>query len=404
MHDLPPRFNSDMLTHCQTLSQWTDMCRFTSNSGLGPPLNNKPRWYRTNQFSLDVIFHNRMKHYSCLTSNSSMASAIYVPFYAGLDVARYLWGSFNVSVRDSASLDLINWLKTKPEWTNMGGKDHFLVAGRITWDFRRLTDEDKDWGNKLLLLPEVKNMSVLVIESSPWHSNDFGVPYPTYFHPCSEKEVVEWQERMRRVERKWLFAFVGAPRVNQMRSIRGKVLEQCGRSEKCALVRCAGSGGGDHQSDQYCHEPERVMEVFERSVFCLQPQGDSYTRRSAFDAMVAGCVPVFFHPGSAYVQYGWHLDGDYRKYSVFISEEDVRDEKVRIEEVLGGIQMEDVERMREEVIGMIPRLVYGDPRCEGIESKDAFDLAVEGVVNRVGRVRRGIEDGGGVHEWDHFFS
>ncbi|KAI3967736.1 hypothetical protein MKX01_039646, partial [Papaver californicum] len=34
------------------------------------------------------------------------------------------------------------------------------------------------------------------------------------------------------------------------------------------------------------------------------PPGDSPPRRSAFDAvLLAGCIPVFFHPGSAYTSF-----------------------------------------------------------------------------------------------------
>ncbi|KAK2999563.1 hypothetical protein RJ639_023747 [Escallonia herrerae] len=61
-------------------------------------------------------------------------------------------------MRDAASLDLVNSLEKRPEWSIMGGKDHFLVAGRITWDFRRASDEETDWGNKLLFLPAAKNI------------------------------------------------------------------------------------------------------------------------------------------------------------------------------------------------------------------------------------------------------
>ncbi|CAM8999855.1 unnamed protein product [Rhodiola kirilowii] len=158
VHDLPSRFNVDMLKECKSLSLWTNMCKFTTNAGLGPPLENEEGvfsdtgWYATNQFAVDVIFSNRMKQYECLTNDSSLAAAIFVPFYAGFDIARYLWG-YNISVRDAASLELVEWLMKRPEWNIMGGKGHFLVAGRITWDFRRLSESEFDWGNKLLFLP-----------------------------------------------------------------------------------------------------------------------------------------------------------------------------------------------------------------------------------------------------------
>ncbi|XP_015901177.2 xyloglucan galactosyltransferase MUR3 [Ziziphus jujuba] len=425
VHDLPSRFNEDMLKECKSLSLWTNMCKFTTNAGLGPPLENvegvfsNTGWYATNQFAVDVIFGNRMKQYDCLTRDSSLAAAIFVPFYAGFDIARYLWGH-NISRRDAASRDLVDWLMKRPEWGIMGGKDHFLVAGRITWDFRRLSDEESDWGNKLLFLPAAKNMSMLVVESSPWNANDFGIPYPTYFHPAKDADVFIWQDRMRKLERKWLFSFAGAPRPDNPKSIRGQIINECRNSKVGKLLEC-------DFGESKCHSPSSIMQMFQSSLFCLQPQGDSYTRRSAFDSMLAGCIPVFFHPGSAYTQYTWHLPKDYTKYSVFIPEDDIRKGNVSIEERLSQISPEQVKIMREEVIGLIPRLVYADPRSKLETLKDAFDVSVQAVIDKVTKLRRDIIEGRtddnfieenswkyalldegqrevGPHEWDPFFS
>ncbi|CAN1816274.1 Probable xyloglucan galactosyltransferase GT11 [Linum perenne] len=91
-------------------------------------------------------------------------------------------------------------------------------------------------------------------------------------------------------------------------SIQGHFMEQCiGSTKKCKLLNC--------QQRERCENPVEVMRVFQDSAFCLQPPGDSPTRRSIFDSMLAGCIPVFFHPFSAYGQYIWHLP---RNYSVYI--------------------------------------------------------------------------------------
>ncbi|KAM6578009.1 hypothetical protein CsatB_029846 [Cannabis sativa] len=420
IHNLPRRFNQDLLKNCASLSNWTNMCEFTSNSGFGPPLSNPGKvysnrgWHTTNQFSLEVIFHNRMKQYECLTNDTSLASAFFVPYYAGLDVARYLWG-YNISMRDSDSLGLVKWLRQKPEWRKMSGRDHFLVAGRITWDFRRLSDEEFDWGNKFLFLPESKNMTVLTIESSPWHNNDFAIPYPTYFHPLKEVEVFQWQKRMRRQRRPFLFSFAGGQRPNIRDSIRGEVIEQCRASrKKCKLLEC-------RDGSNKCQKPEFVMKMFQSSVFCLQPPGDSSTRRSAFDSILAGCIPVFFHPGSAYIQYLWHLPKSFTNYSVFIPDIDVKKRKVSIENTLLQIPKQKVAEMREEVIRLIPKVVYSGSKLKNLD--DAFDISVKGVVERVSRIKREMEEGkdssldyaeevswkynffGTVedHEWDRYF-
>lgn len=401
------------------------MCKFTSNAGLGPPLENvegvfsNTGWYATNQFAVDVIFNNRMKQYECLTNDSSIAAAVFVPFYAGFDIARYLWG-YNITMRDATSLALVDWLEKRPEWKVMGGRDHFLVAGRITWDFRRLSETESDWGNKLLFLPAAKNMSMLVVESSPWNANDFGIPYPTYFHPAKDAEVFQWQDRMRKLERKWLFSFAGAPRPDNPKSIRGQIIDQCKKSSVGKLLEC-------DFGESKCHSPSSIMKMFQSSLFCLQPQGDSYTRRSAFDSMLAGCIPVFFHPGSAYTQYTWHLPRNYSRYSVFIPEDDIRKGNVSIEDRLKQIPPDVVEVMREEVISLIPQLIYADPRSKLEMLKDAFDVAVQAIINKVTKLRKDIMDDNedkdfieenswkyelleegqrnvGAHEWDPFFS
>ena len=217
------------------------------------------------------------------------------------------------------------------------------------------------------------------------HEHEYSVPYPTYFHPRSDAEVRRWQDSVRGLERRWLMAFVGAPRPDSPKHIRQWIIAQCAEAPStCGQLGCA---FGSSQ----CHSPNEIMRLFQTATFCLQPPGDSYTRRSVFDSMVAGCIPVFFDRMTAYVQYKWHLPDDHAKYSVFIPHDDVRTGNVSIEAVLRAIQPETVERMREEVIGMIPRLLYADPRSKLETVRDAFDVAVEGIVGKIAPpCRRGV--------------
>ncbi|XP_010236604.1 xyloglucan galactosyltransferase KATAMARI1 homolog [Brachypodium distachyon] len=413
MHELPPRFNAEMLRGCgNTDGRWPDMCEQLSNAGLGQPLGAATEsqkkgddvgltaaggWYATHQFALDAIFHGRMRRHRCLTNDSSKAAAVFVPFYAGFDFVRHHWG-YDDAARDAASRDLARWLVRRPEWRRAGGRDHFLVAGRTAWDFRRDTNLNTNWGTNLLLLEAAKNMTVLVVESSaPGHGNDIAVPYPTYFHPRADADVLDWQHKLRNADRPWLMSFVGAPRPGDQRSIRSQIIAQCGAaSSACQQLGCAFGAS-------QCHTPAAIMRLFESSVFCLQPPGDSYTRRSAFDAMVAGCVPVFFHPASAYLQYTWHLPRDHTRYSVYIPEDEVRAGTVSIEETLKRIPPAAVRRMQEEVVRLVPRLVYADPRYTMETVKDAFDVAVDAVVDKVAEERTGQSEGGEIRwsSWVH---
>ncbi|RLN39531.1 hypothetical protein C2845_PM01G40770 [Panicum miliaceum] len=388
MYDLPPRFNEDLVLNCKKLWRFYDMCPLLANCGMGRALGDEggvffPRgWFATNQFTLDLIFHARMKGYECLTSDPSLAAALYVPFYATLDGGRHMWNS--TSLRDMLGLDLVEWLVRHPQWRAMGGRDHFMVAGRTAWDFLRNEDVDEEWGTKLLNNPAVQNMTVLVMEASPWSRANIAVPFPTYFHPETAADVAAWQEKVCGAERSWLFSFAGAPHPSQPETVRPEILQQCGASSRCRLFRCGAKSSGPHS----CKSPGAVMRVFMSSDFCLEPRGDSLTRRSTFDAILAGCIPVFFHPGSAYTQYTLHLPKERERWSVLIMHTDVSQRNVSIEETLAKIPPETVRAMREEVIRLIPTVVYADPRSRRVDFKDAFDVSVEAVIDRVAKRRR----------------
>lgn len=410
VHDIPRRFNSDYIKQCKLLNKWHDMCQYFANGGLGQLL--RDGWFVTHQFSLEVLFHSRMKHYQCLTNDSSKAAAIFVPYYPGLDVSRYLWDDANASRKDSDSLDLFRFLRTRPEWRVMGGKDHFIVSGRITWDFRRVGHNVSDWGSTVMVLPESQNMTMITIESSPWDKNDFAIPYPTYFHPSHEAQVYEWQDRMRKQRRKSLFCFTGAPRPNMEESIRDQIIAQCAAAKKkCRMMECR------DDNKHNCLKPANVMKMLQNSVFCLQPPGDSFTRRSTFDSILAGCIPVFFTPASAYVQYLWHLPKDHASYSVLIPESEVKGGRVSIDSVLSQIPAARVAAMRENVIKIIPNVIYAGSRLEKLD--DAFELAIKGVIERVESLRKGRNESDEFdsefswkyytfgsrepHEWDSYF-
>ncbi|KDO43114.1 hypothetical protein CISIN_1g0204731mg, partial [Citrus sinensis] len=141
----------------------------------------------------------------------------------------------------------------------------------------------------------------------------------------------------------------------------------------CKLIECFPKPEGTT-----CDNPVAVVE----------PPGDSYTRRSTFDAILARCIPVFFHPSSAYDQYQWHLPKNSSKYSVFIPMDDIRDGKVSINMTLDQVSKDDIWAMREEVIRLIPNIAYANRRSTMESLEDAFSIAVKGVLERVGNIRK----------------
>ncbi|KAK9021885.1 hypothetical protein V6N11_011850 [Hibiscus sabdariffa] len=248
-----------------------------------------------------------------------------------------------------------------------------MTMGRITWDFRRSKNED--WGSSCLYMPGLRNVTRLLIERNPWDYFDVGVPYPTGFHPRSDSDVVQWQDFVRNRRRKTLFCFAGAPRSTIKNDFRGLLLNQCNNaSGSCQAVNCAGTRCSNGTSV--------ILETFLDSNFCLQPRGDSFSRRSVFDCMIAGSIPVFFWHRTAYLQYQWFLPNDPKSYSVFIHRDRVKN-GTSIKTVLESYSREEVNQMKEKVIQYIPKLVYAKPE-KGLQNmKDAFDIAIDGVLQRI---------------------
>lgn len=381
MYDLPAKFNSQLLGNCsRKLVSWLDFCQHIENEGFGTEIKNQTGWYATDLYMLEIVFHSRMKKYQCLVSDPGLADAFYIPYYIGLDALRYLYGNEREQASDHGA-ELVSWLDSKATWSwkKRGGKDHFMVTGRTAWDLSKpTTAKGVTWGTSLLELPDMANVTTLLVESRTWIDREQAIPYLTSFHPNSQRELKEWTKTVISARRDFLFAFVGAGR--QGLGIRRAAIEQCRSSSKCVMVNCA--------KMKCSHRPEAVMKQVLRANFCLQPPGDSPTRRSTFDGLIAGCIPVFFRNDSAYEQYTWHLPSDPETYSVFIEEERLVNstKPLKIEDVLNSYSQQKIKKMRKKIVEILPSLLYmnfADKDGGENSTKDAFDLSIEGMLRTV---------------------
>ncbi|PQQ06402.1 putative xyloglucan galactosyltransferase GT17 [Prunus yedoensis var. nudiflora] len=382
VYPLAPKFNTGLLSHCQTLNVYTDMCPHVANRGLGQPLpklGSPAAWFATHQFIAEMIFHARVENHPCRTLDPARAALFYVPFYGGLH-ASSMFKEANLTARDELAVDLVDHLQAQPWWGRNSGRDHFIALGRTAWDFMRATDGPDFGANSLLNLPAVKNMSVLTVERHPWQgSNQHGIPYPSYFHPSTWQEMLTWQNKVREMKRPNLFSFIGGPRKGlEKAAIRNEFIRQCGESTRCLLMNCGPSGASK------CHEPSEVLKVMTESTFCLQAPGDSFTRRSTFDSVLAGCIPVFFSPHTAYTQYKWFLPEEVKTYSVYIDEKSPASRK--IEDELLKISGEEVKAMREKLVDLIPSLTYAHPNATDVGFGDAVDVALASLANHVSKM------------------
>ncbi|XP_016452519.1 putative xyloglucan galactosyltransferase GT19 [Nicotiana tabacum] len=390
---LPPQFNLDLLSNCSEYPLFDNFCPYLPNHGLGQKTHNKSHsWYRTDPFMLELVFHRRMLEYPCLTSDPSHANAIYVPYYGGIDSLKYLFGpEVNSSFQHGLDLyDFLAHVDSPNIWSRNYGHDHFLVMARPAWDFSQpLYNDPIVFGTSFLELPEFYNVTALTLEGRAYPWQEQAIPYPTSFHPPNLAFFESWVNRVRRSRRNTLMLFAGGGGISANPNIRRSIRLECenvtsmsangtGYQKLCEFVDC---------SNGICeHDPIRFMKPMLQASFCLQPPGDTPSRRSTFDGILAGCIPVFFEDLSAKKQYGWHLPEEkYEEFAVTIPKEDVVFKGLKVFDVLTSIPRAQVRRMREKVLEMIPRVMYRKHGSSlGLRSKkDAFDIAIEGTLERI---------------------
>ncbi|CAI7791724.1 unnamed protein product [Closterium sp. NIES-53] len=395
------------------------------------------QWYATDNSMLALIFHSRLLNHPCRTSNPGSADFLFIPAYLGWSIWSLVeHGLFEK--RDDPVIELERYLLEEnadfKRLVNRG--DHVLVLGRPIWDFKRDLDKPEGWGTDLWWRRTFKNVTLLTVEAPlEWYEREvFSVPYPTCFHPVGSAELQGWVRHVREQPRPYLYSFVGGKRAHATweGSLRGILLNDCENDPKrCIFLECTGADAeaataaaaeigrqaqkrkeeGDSREGKAeeneiepdfplrgCMDPRRVAGVMLQSEFCLQPIGDSLTRRSFFDSIIAGCIPVVFAPGTFDYQYPWFFaigDEARRNVSVMVASDDVIGGKVRIGEVLGGISEARKREMREELYKHIPRLLLRDHTREGEvgeEGKfvDLVDRTIEGLIERKEMRRAGV--------------
>ncbi|VAH96023.1 unnamed protein product [Triticum turgidum subsp. durum] len=399
---LPPRFNTDLLRHCDGAFPLADhpgatpACASLANHGLGPRTHNRSRsWYRTDARLLEPFFHRRLLDRACLADDPARADAVFLPYYASLDALPFLLEPAMLNFSGAHGVALAQFLATdRPRvLARRRGHDHFLVLAGPAWDYAQPADTDpRLWGTtSLLRRPEFDNFTFLTLESRAWPWQEHAVPHPTSFHPSSLPRLRAWIARARRSRRTALMLYAGTVSRPSRPNIRSFILAECAnRTDTCTVVDCHGGS--------CALDPVRSMRPMLKAKFCLEPPGDTSTRRSTFDAVVAGCVPVFFEDASARTQYGWHLPpGRYEEFSVTIPKDAVMLGGVQIMETLAAVPEEEVARMRERLLELAPRVVYrrhGSAAERMREaSMDAVDIAVEGALRRIRRRVRALKDG-----------
>jgi hypothetical protein len=167
--------------------------------------------------------------------------------------------------------------------------------------------------------------------------------------------------------------------------LRQALLQQCSaQPTKCRSVppvMYKGSGC----SGPTCLSSERTAVLYWDSTFCLQPGGDTITRKGIVDALLLGCIPVLFHIGQP-AQWAWHWGTWVQDATVTFNQSAVRHGELDVISTLSAIPAARVAAMQASVRQHAHRVHYAavdtsrlQSGLRGLSMPDAFDVILEGA-------------------------
>ncbi|XP_078679057.1 uncharacterized protein LOC144914767 [Branchiostoma floridae x Branchiostoma belcheri] len=384
VYDLPPEFNSD-LVHC---IQVKNRCYQLQDYGMGLEFARygNVSFRSTHMFALEVILHRKILSSSYRTLDPEKADVFYVPYYPALAAA-----CEPMNVIDNPVLDRELWQFLKVNYPYFEqGKPHIMALGRIE-------REHADVTGGILKTTESRSVTFVGIE----HESDpktlryirrnglsmVVAPYPSFGHIISNNNdfgVQSKHDKTSDMPRDVFVLFAGSRRMSHdIRRILSRQLLPT--SEKYSPSSSPHNKQNVWFITQECRDRSwqgDLVEWMHHSVFCLQPPGDSPTRKSFYDAVQCGCIPVIFKLDYKPV-YPFDDVLDYTKFTVKITDEDFFQGKRSISDILRDIPEAQITAKQGELRQVAPLMQYSYPPLP--ETKDAFDM----VMNEIGRTRVG---------------
>ncbi|XP_071497829.1 uncharacterized protein [Diadema antillarum] len=393
VYDLPEKFNTN-LTRCV---QNGDSCFKFNDSGMGPELRSTEKMSYRNTYghSLEVILHEKLKASYHRTTDPNEADAFYIPFYPSVACLCRTYSRIDVTKLHD---DLWEFLNSALPYFNNGNtmRPHFMALGRM---------EREHWGNNCpLLRDEARTSSItfIGIEQEPsektrryFHRDGKEMiiaPLPSYGH-FNSKETAALNARqtnvfpadVRQTERDVFMLLAASSRKgHDIRSILKR--RMTGTSERYSQFSAHATL--KEMQAVWFHTPEchqdlhlPIVDWMRHSVFCLQPPGYSNIRKSFFDSVMSGCIPVTFRSKRSHVIYPFERTLDYRRFSINIPVDEVLSGRTNVTKVLKGVSKWKISELQSNLAEVAPKLQYSYPPLRGADH-DAFAMIIE-EMNRI---------------------
>ena len=335
---------------------------------------------RTDQFALFVMFHKWLLQSRYITDKAEQADVFYLPVFFTLG-------------GDSGPCYHRHYLKHRGPYTKLMSqcsefidkKKHFVTTG---WpeEYPLVPGRRENVVNIVLEIDDVKHH-----EKRPLASM-FVAPYPSDGHFTSPGGG-EYVNSLFKHKRDVFILFAGKTRKHSLKTpphaMRNSVIAQLKTRTDHSYHKFKEERGGEipvdsiplHYAPHDCRKPpydEQTTEWMRHSVFCLQPPGDSNSRKSFFDALISGCIPVLFQLSYVnHVTYPFEEYIDYSKFTVTVPLNKSVKQTLRKYRKNAAVISELQENLRQ----IMQYLQYNDPSAYDV-GDDAFTLLVKEMYDR----------------------
>eukprot|EP01038_Epipyxis_sp_PR26KG_P004343 gene4343-6146_t len=363
---------------------------FRGNNGAGSMLDADVGLFNTWQFSLYRNMMARLRLSEYRTRDPEKATSFIIPFDIGVHSFIDHTGKARLPnpLTWGAHYFMINSSKDKKLWWKNLGHDHFILFSTTSY-------QSVGTSAKVFFMQICQNCTAISIETSPTKTAIKGrtrkywyaAPYPSSFHWHEGIANLPWEVNGKNNSRDILALFVGSIKTTQPTSnfLRKTIHKQCSSDPNCLW----------HSTNHTCSgviNAVDTMLLLRRAVFCLAPTGDSLTRKSLFDSLVAGCIPVIFSRASL-TQYIWHLsEEDVSKISVYIPMKHLIEYDLNFMHILNALSPEEILMKQYSIAEIAPRLQYSvipqhagdgsDGRTWSPPFRDAADVTIDRIIDR----------------------
>ena len=384
IYDLPPQFNYDAVVWLK------EKCYDTSAFGYGKTFATADgiTFRNTWQGTLEETIHHRLLRSSLRTMDPEQADVFYIPYYAEME-HRHTKQAFHSKIMEY----LYRNITIFPYFA--AGKPHFSTIG---WPemFYGIAEAPSWIANILYIVLEVAHR-VRARNPKKWYYNTLVAPYQAIGHFTQKNGGVHMDMMLKKQRRVFVF-FAGASRgsnkTSESQDFRNKVVNQfpittnesfttyytrsnTSTDDAIMFLTVSGKGACD------VRQSAGIVQWMQNSVFCLQPAGDSATRKSFYDSIISGCIPILFETPHipTRVKYPFDTKIDYNKFTVFVPQNRT------FTEVLDPYKhsTDGVKKLQKNLARIAKYLQYNDVTTPDVDV-DAFHLLLDQVGEHFGFV------------------